>query len=112
MKKNNLILDKVHHVEGILNIYDELSSLDFSKTIIEQVTKLDEDLFQITFNNGNILDIGWAPAFEEKGKFIIQVISNEDWETPIYKSFASWDEKELSEKIDEALKNCTYKTPI
>lgn len=112
MNKNNLILDKVHHVEGILNIYDELSSLDFSKTIIEQVTKLDEDLFQITFNNGNILDIGWAPAFEEKGKFIIQVISNDDWEIPIYKSFASWEEKELSEKIDEALKNCTYKTPI
>ncbi|MEN5025920.1 hypothetical protein ABEJ01_13730 [Enterobacter ludwigii] len=112
MKKNNLILDKVHHIEGILNIYDELSSLDFTKAIFEQVTKLDEDLLQITFNNGNILDIGWIPAFEEEGKFIIQVISNEDWEMPIYTSFASWDEKELSDNIDEALKNCSYKNPI
>lgn len=31
---------------------------------------------------------------------------------PIYTSFASWDEKELSDNIDEALKNCSYKNPI
>lgn len=53
------------------DIYDELSDLDFNKTISEEVNKLDEDLLQITFMNGNTLDIGWYPAFEEEGEFII-----------------------------------------
>ncbi|MDY1039352.1 hypothetical protein [Lelliottia sp. CFBP8978] len=106
MKKKYRILDKTHQMENVQNVYDEISSLDFTKAIHEQVNKLDEDLFQLTFNNGNVIDVGWHPAFEEDGEFIIQVVSNDDWEEPIFKSSSNWDKNELIEKIDEALNNC------
>ncbi|HIA9150218.1 hypothetical protein P9883_005665 [Klebsiella pneumoniae] len=58
MKKYYRILDEVQQLDNVANIYDELSSLDFTKSIFEQTNKLDEDLFQLTFINGNIIDIG------------------------------------------------------
>ncbi|MEQ0220496.1 hypothetical protein J1F62_06385 [Klebsiella michiganensis] len=106
MKLNFSISDKISELNAAYDIYDELSDLDFNKTISEEVNKLDEDLLQITFINGNTLDIGWYPAFEEEGEFIIQIISNENWEEPIFKSSAHWNINELNEKFEEALNIC------
>ncbi|AOP96794.1 hypothetical protein [Enterobacter roggenkampii] len=106
MKKYYRILGEVQQLDNVANIYDELSSLDFTKSIFEQANKLDEDLFQLTFINGNIIDIGWYPAFEEDGEFIIQVISDENWDEPAFKASSSWDKNELIEKVNDALINC------
>lgn len=106
MKKNFYILDEAHQLDNVANIYDELSILDFSKNKTEQVNKLDEDLFQLTFINGNIIDIGWYPAFEEDGEFIVQIICGENWDEPSYKASSKWDKNELIEKISDALINC------
>lgn len=106
MKKYYRILGEVQQLDNVANIYDELSSLDFTKSIFEQSNKLDEDLLQLTFINGNIIDIGWYPAFEEDGEFIIQVISDENWDEPAFKASSSWDKNELIEKVNDALINC------
>lgn len=47
MKTNYCILGNNYHIENVENIYDEISALDFNKTELEEVTRLDEDLFQL-----------------------------------------------------------------
>lgn len=103
MKKNYRILDKEYHLENVDSFYDEISSIDFNKTITEQVNRLDEDLFQLTFTDGTIIDIGWLPSFEEDGQFIIQVISDGDWENPSVKHSSGWDKIELIERLNSLL---------
>ncbi|MEJ5114435.1 hypothetical protein [Erwinia billingiae] len=103
MKSSHNILDKEYHLENVDSIYDEISSMDFNKTISEQVNRLDEDLFQLTFSDGTVIDIGWLPSFEESGQFVIQVISDGDWDNPTVKYFSGWDKTELVKKLDAAL---------
>lgn len=103
MKSSHHILDKEYHLENVDSIYDEISSMDFNKTISEQVNRLDEDLFQLTFSDGTVVGIGWFPSFEESGQFVIQVISDGDWDNPTVKYFSEWDKIELVKKLDAAL---------
>lgn len=32
-----------------------------------------------------MIDLGWYPEFDEKGKFVLQLINNGNCEKPIYK---------------------------
>lgn len=107
MELKEILSEYTRQYESVECIYDELSTLDFSKPIIEQENKLDEDLFQLSFNNGKVIDIGWYPAFEVEGEFIIQVIVNENWEEPTFKSSSTWDKNELIGKINTAINNCS-----
>ena len=103
MKTSHNILGKTYHIENVENIYDEISTLDFHKNISEEVTRLDEDLFQLSFNDGVIIDIGWYPSFDINGEFIIQVISGGDWETPSIKISSGWDKNDLIKKLSGIL---------
>ncbi|EFE08239.1 hypothetical protein [Citrobacter youngae] len=103
MKTNYIILGNVYHIENVMSIYDELSTIDFTKTASEEALRLDEDLFQLTQNNGVIIDIGWYPSLDEKGEFLIQVISGGDWDHPMIKTSSGWDKNELSEKLSRVL---------
>lgn len=71
MKTNFNILGKDYFIENVKSIYDELSTIDFTKTVPEEAIRLDEDLFQLTQNNGVVIDIGWYPSLDEKGEFLI-----------------------------------------
>lgn len=104
MKTSYNILGKTYHIENVESIYDEISNLDFHKKISEEVTSLDEDLFQLSFNDGVIIDIGWYPSFDTNGEFIIQVISDGDWENPSIKISSSWDKNDLIKKLSSVLK--------
>lgn len=64
METNYIIFEEVYHIENMKNIYDELSTIDFTKTVSEEAIRLDEDLFQLTQNNGIAIDIGWYPSLE------------------------------------------------
>jgi len=46
---------------------------------------LREDLIQVSFDRGTIVDVGWLPDLSRDGSFVIQVIHNQDWESPIYR---------------------------
>ena len=104
MKASYNILDKTYHIENVENIYDEISTLDFHKKVSEEVNRLDEDLFQLVFSDGVIVDIGWYPSFDTNGEFIIQVISAGDWENPSIKISSGWDRNELTEKLGIVLR--------
>ena len=65
-------------------IYDEFH-IDFSKPFSEQLDSLTEDLLQIEYENGYLIDLGWYPEFDENGKFTLQLIKNGDWRNPAYK---------------------------
>jgi len=65
------MLEEAHKHEGnkkIINIYDNWN-LDFDKTVYEQAGELHEDLIQISFIRGYMIDIGWYPEHEITGKF-------------------------------------------
>lgn len=44
-----------------------------------------EDLIQIGFGENLCVDVGYYPAIKPNGFFKILVVSNEDWENPVYK---------------------------
>ncbi|MBJ8831595.1 hypothetical protein [Citrobacter sp. Cpo126] len=103
MKTNFNILGIDYFIENVKSIYDELSTIDFTKTVSEEAIRLDEDLFQLTQNNGVVIDIGWYPSLDEKGEFLIQVISDDDWDHPMIKTSSGWDKNELIEKLNKVL---------
>jgi hypothetical protein len=59
-----------------------IDDLDLSKGIASQVDLLAEDLVQVRFGDHVILDLGWYPEFDPEGHFVLNVIKDEDWETP------------------------------
>ena len=42
-----------------------------------------EDILQVNYPQGYLLDVGWYPEFNPKGKFTIYIIKNCDWSNPI-----------------------------
>lgn len=72
-------------------------NIDFGVPYSKQVESLLEDLIQIEYENGYLIDLGWYPEYNPQGKFILQVIRNYNWEKPVYIK-DSRDEKTL-EKI-------------
>ncbi|MBD5135691.1 MAG: hypothetical protein HDT39_06990 [Lachnospiraceae bacterium] len=81
--------------------YNEFN-IDFSVPYSEQVEELLEDLIQIEYKNGYLIDLGWYPEFNPQGKFIVQVIKNYDWENPIFME-QSRDKKQLEKILLKAI---------
>ncbi|MDF7647057.1 hypothetical protein F3J38_13665 [Pantoea sp. Acro-805] len=64
---------------------------------------LKEDMLQVEFPSGFILDIGWRPSFNIQGSFFVSLIKNYDWETPMFSDSASNIEV-LKLKVFEAIR--------
>lgn len=60
--------------------------IDFDKEYSEQIDCLTENLLQVKFSDGYLLDIGWYPECDIEGGFLIQLIKDENWEAPIDQS--------------------------
>ena len=67
------------------------------------IDDLKEDMLQVEFPKGYILDVGWRPSFEINGEFYAVLIKDHNWEKPIYSESAR-DLKELKGKINKALR--------
>ena len=93
-------LDEFYFYPGRIT-YNEFH-IDFSIDYDKQLNHLNEDLFQVCFPQGYLLDLGWYPEHQENGCFIIQVIFRSAWDTPIFKAEAI-DEEEMVEKVNEAI---------
>ncbi|NMP25665.1 hypothetical protein GW590_02070 [Rahnella sp. SAP-1] len=102
MKKTYVILGTDFELE-LISIFDELSTIDFSHGIESQIMVLDEDLLQLSFKSGIIVDVGWYPAFETTGEFIINRIANGCWDAPESKYSVGWDKNRLISKIRKAI---------
>lgn len=70
----------------------------------EQLDELREDMLQVEFPNGYILDIGWKPSFDINGKFYIYLIKDFDWEQPVYSGNAK-DIDSLEFEINRLISN-------
>jgi hypothetical protein len=73
---NNTILD----LKNGKIVINDLHDIDFEASLESQISKLDEDLLRIKYNNGYLVDAGWY-----SGSFIVYVIKNCDWDKPIAK---------------------------
>lgn len=91
---------KYKPIKGTI-IYDDFN-IDFSQPIKNQTDLLKEDLLQISLANDLILDLGWYPEHNIRGKFILQIIKEYDWENPIYKKKINYN-SDIFQKINDAL---------
>ena len=64
--------------------YDSLSQLDLAQPLAAIVDDLGEDLLQICCANGDIVDVGWYPAWNEQGGLRVVTVRGQDWEAPVF----------------------------
>lgn len=104
--KKILVCCMVITLKNVVSIYNEIASLNLDSPEIHPIDFLDEDLLQIEFANGNIIDVGWYPAFDKTGEFVINVIKENNWNDPFLKLTAK-DKytfiNQLNDSICEAL---------
>ncbi|GKX62765.1 hypothetical protein SOASR032_13340 [Pragia fontium] len=82
MTKEIVVCGSTVLVKKSVSIYNQIASLDLDLPLSSLIDSLDEDLLQIEFSNGNIVDVGWYPAFDEQGEFVIYIIKDNNWDTP------------------------------
>jgi hypothetical protein len=80
--------------------HDDLSLLQ-EGAVSEQVDLLKEDMLQVEFAGGFLLDVGWYPEFDAAGGFRINVIRYYDWNRPVV-ALMAYETAELLEKLDIA----------
>ena len=66
---------------GRVDFWD-LDQIDRLLSVQEQASLLKEDLAQIAYQNGAIIDLGWFPSFSPAGEFVLSVIRESDWVNP------------------------------
>ena len=59
--------------------------ISFDKPFEQQTFSLNEDLVQVEYENGYLIDIGWYPECDPKGELILQLIHDNDWSNPVNK---------------------------
>lgn len=69
-------------------VFNELSLKD-NTSLNDQLDNLKEDMLQVEFPDGYILDVGWKPSFDINGKFHVYLIKDFDWGDPVYFGIAN-----------------------
>jgi len=64
----------------------QLDSLNANAPLDSQLDVLTEDLAQIEFGNGSLVDVGWYPECSRDGSFIVVAVRASDWDSPIFKA--------------------------
>ena len=83
--------------------YDSLSALDLRQPVDVLVDDLGEDLLQITCANGDIVDVGWYPAWNEQGRLRVVAVRGQDWEAPVFSAQPEKDPQALLAALRAAL---------
>jgi hypothetical protein len=87
IKNGNIILDDFKLNENI--------------PLTQCLDDLKEDMLQVEYPGGYILDIGWRPSFNSNGQFYVVLIKDYDWEHTIYHGTAK-NIDNLKKRISEA----------
>lgn len=83
--------------------YDSLSPLDLRQSVEVLVDDLGEDLLQITCVNGDIVDVGWYPAWNAQGRLRVVAVRGQDWEAPVFSAQPEKDPQALLAALRAAL---------
>jgi hypothetical protein len=57
--------------------------IDQTVGLAAQLPLLKEDLVQIPYPNGHVLDLGWYPQHSINGIFVMHIIENENGDDPV-----------------------------
>lgn len=79
----------------------ELDRLRRSVPLREQREELNEDLARVVFGDDVTLDVGWYPAWNLSGRFVVVVVRGGDWCQPLFTRECS-DVDSLAAAISEA----------
>lgn len=83
-------------------VYWGLEDADRLQLASLQPDELREDLIQARLRDGQLLDVGWYPAGATNGAFRVLVVSDSNWDSPLFEASATtWDE--LERAISSAL---------
>ncbi len=63
-------------------VFWDLTFLDAATPLEEQANDLKEDLVQVSYPGGVVLDIGWYPDCAPDGEFMVLVVKDADWQSP------------------------------
>lgn len=83
----------------------DLDELNPALPVDQQPDLLKEDLAQVRYANGLLIDLGWYPDSEASGKFRVVVIQNENWESPLFDETAQ-NLADLKRRLDRAVSCC------
>ena len=83
--------------------YDSLSLLDLRQPVDVLVDDLGEDLLQIVCPNGDIVDVGWYPAWNAQGSLRVVAVRGQDWEAPVFSAQPEKDPQALLQALRSAL---------
>ena len=83
--------------------YDSLSQLDLAQPLAAIVDDLGEDLLQICCANGDIVDVGWYPAWSEQGGLRVVTVRGQDWEAPVFSAQPALQPQALLQALHAAL---------
>jgi hypothetical protein len=62
----------------------DLLGIDERVQLTAQVDELKEDLAQVAYPDGVLLDVGWYPEFSADGAFRVSVVRADDWDEPLF----------------------------
>lgn len=77
------MIEKIDFGENINEMHIDFD-LSEEISLVKQASNLKEDLIQVIYKNGYILDVGWYPEFNINGNFKTVIINNYDWDRPIF----------------------------
>ena len=83
--------------------YDSLSPLDLRQPAAALIDDLGEDLLQISCANGDIVDVGWYPAWNEEGRLRVVAVRGKEWEAPVFSAQPEKDPQALLVALRAAL---------
>ena len=81
-------------------VYDDFQ-INPDMALEKQIFSLKEDMFQVSFCDKYLIDIGWNPEFNLNGNFKIRIIKNFDWSNPIY-----FKQTNNLNTLDKSVKEC------
>lgn len=84
-------------------VFWDLDAIDESRPLADQAEDLKEDLAQVEYPAGRILDVAWYPEFSASGNFVVCVVQHGEWERPLFQQDADTIE-DLKASIVEAIR--------
>lgn len=71
--------------QGVL-VHDQISHLPDAFDVAQHIDCLREDMLQIGFGDQLLLDVGWYPSFNRKGRFLLLLVKDQEWDKPLEKA--------------------------
>ena len=81
MKKNEDLFKMIELLDSKITYNDFF--IDEHIPFQEQIYAYKEDLLQITCGDNLLIDVGWYPSMDPKGRFVIYIIQDYDWQHPL-----------------------------